>query len=133
MPLYKVSTQKKGNPHNPGNPNGVVLCSDNADCPPGQACIAGLCQPCVSNANCALGEICHGGVCIPDPALPQFEVIEPVQIIPPPMQIIPQPVIPQIPLPQVVELIPQVSPFQLIPPSVITYTCGCCGQGFSTP
>ena len=41
------------------------VCSQNSDCPAGQACLNGSCAlACTSNDACGAGKICHNGACI---------------------------------------------------------------------
>ena len=42
------------------------FCSSEADCPPGQACLAGFCtSTCTTSADCGAGEICIDQLCVP--------------------------------------------------------------------
>jgi hypothetical protein len=53
----------------PGSDAGCInaICTANADCPNGQACVAGLCRPvaCTADDNCLAGWRCVGGRCSP--------------------------------------------------------------------
>ena len=49
------------------NPGG---CVEDSECPPGQTCIAGLCETlppgeCVRDADCNPGEVCQFNFCMP--------------------------------------------------------------------
>lgn len=40
-------------------------CTNNADCPPFQACLSGVCGPCTHFTQCAAGQAClKGGLCV---------------------------------------------------------------------
>lgn len=47
------------------NDNNVCTgCTQDCQCPNGQACVSGLCGNCSTNTDCPTGEVCSGGQCV---------------------------------------------------------------------
>ena len=47
--------------------NNVIRCTRNKDCPSGQVCLQGICQPklgCMNDADCGQGQVCRNNICV---------------------------------------------------------------------